>query len=125
MQYEIKVQKSYSETNIESEVIKKISKEKFFGELQDQNIDFKYLIKNFKEDVNGLGKFNFFLRMVKQNYHINIFESILFLEEEGFKIKAIGALLSSDNKFVLRTELTEKFKTKKIEPSLIEKFIIE
>lgn len=125
MQHEIKVQKSYSDTNIESEVIKKISRERFFGELQDQNIDFKHLVKNFKDDVNGLGKFNFFLRMIKQNYHINIFESILFLEEEGYKVKAVGALLSSDNKFILKTELNEKFKTKKVEPSILEKFIIE
>lgn len=125
MQYEIKVQKSYSDTNIESEVIKKISRDKFFGELQDQGIDFKTLIKNFKDDVNGLGKFNFFLRLMKQNYHINVFESILFLEEEGYRVKSIAALLTSENRFTLKTELNEKFKTKKVEPSILEKFIIE
>ncbi len=125
MQYEIKVQKNLSEINIENEVIKKISRERFFGELQDQNIDFKILVKNFKEDLNTLGKFNFFLKMMKQNFNINIYESILFLEEEGYKTKSVGALLTSDNKYTLRMELTEKFKTRKIEPSILEKFIIE
>lgn len=125
MQYEIKVQKNYSDTNIESEVIKKISRERFFGELQDQSFDLKSLIKNYKEDFNGVGKFNFFLRMMKQNYHINIFEAVIFLEDEGYKVSSIDSLLSSENRFALKTELNEKFKTKKIEPSILDKFIIE
>lgn len=125
MQYEIKVKKNLNEVNIESDVIKKISKERFFVEMHDQNIDIKLLMRTYKEDLNATGKFNFFLRMVKQNFHINLYESMLFLEEEGHKPKNIFALFTSDNKHALKMEFVEKFKTSKIEPSILEKFIIE
>ena len=110
MQYEIKVKKNLNEVNIESDVIKKISKERFFGEMHDQNIDIKILMRTYKEDLNATGKFNFFLRMMKQNFHINLYESMLFLEEEGHKPKNIFALFTSDNKHALKMEFVEKFK---------------
>ena len=125
MQYEIKVQKNLNEINIENEITKKISKERFFGEFQEHNFNLKNLIVNVKQDINNLAKFNFFLKMMKQNYHINIYESILFIEEEGHDIKKLGSLLNTENTHVLKTELSERLKTRKSEPSILEKFIIE
>jgi hypothetical protein len=125
MQYDIKIQKNLTEINIENEITKKIMRERFFGEFKENNFNLKNLIVNVKEDINNLGKFNFFLRMVKQNYHINIYDSILFLEDEGYDIKKLGGLLNSENKATLKTELMEKFRMKKVEPSILERFIIE
>ena len=125
MLHEIKIKKEFNYSNMENDVMKKISREKFFGELQEHNINLYYLINNGKKDLNYVAKFNFFLRIAKQNHHISIINSLLFLEDEGYEGKKIAQFLNRDMKNELKTEHDEKYKAKK-KPvqSIIENYFI-
>lgn len=122
MLHEIKVYKQDSGINIESDVLKKLTKEKFFASLQDHQIDLKYLAENHKDDPNYVGKFNLFLRTMKRSYHIMISESIVYLEDEGVKQKFLLSLLSQQNMFSLETELREKYKLAKANPNILDQY---
>jgi hypothetical protein len=125
MLHEIKIKKDYNDFHMESDLQKKISREKFFGEYQDYNIDLKYLIENYKTDHNYVARFNHFLKVVKTNHQVGICESILILsDDEHTEFKKIIKLLSSEMYDQLEKELGEKYKLRKVEKSFIDNFFI-
>ncbi len=115
MLHEIKIDKTYHDGNLERDVHKKIMREKFFLELRDHKIKMRYLLANYKSDLNLVAKFNFFLKIVKQTHNIGIIQSLVFLDEEEYPIKDLNKLLSSENRFQLELEYSRKYKLKKID----------
>lgn len=124
MLHEIKIKKDYYDSNLEGDVTKKISKERFYAEMQDYNISIKYLLENYKTDFNYVANFNHFLRVVKQNHQISICESILILQEDDHDLKKLRNILSSEMTTQLEKELQEKYKLKKTEKSFIDNYFI-
>lgn len=125
MLHEIKIKKDYNDHHMEGDITKKISKERFFLEMENYNINIKNLIENIKTDLNGLANFNHFLHVVKTNHKIGIYESVLILEDEQeFDLKKLMSLLNSDNMNQMEFELAEKYKLKKSLPSLIDSYFI-
>ncbi len=124
MLHEIKIKKDYYDANLEGDVTKKIIKERFYAEMQDYNIDMKYLLSNYKVDLNYVALFNHFLRVVKTNHQICIYESLLILDDDEWDIKKVMKLLTSEMHNQLEIEMGEKYKLKKAEKSLIDKFFL-
>lgn len=124
MLHEIKVAHNTSTgVNIEGDVIKKITRERFFAEIQDYQIDLKYLLESHKSDLNYLAKFNTFLRILKQSQHVSLAESVLFLEEEGMETKIIlSKILSEENMCALERELGEKYRLQKANPNILDQY---
>lgn len=122
MLHEIRILKQDDGINVETDVLKKLTREKFFANLQDHQIDLKYLSENYKDDLNYVGKFNLFLRIMKRSCHIMLSESVIYLEEEGLKQKFLLSILSQENMFSLETELREKYKLSKANPNILDQY---
>lgn len=124
MLHEIKIKKDHNDSHMEHDITKKISKEKFFMELENYKVNIPFLFENIKTDFAGLANFNFFLNVCKTNHQIGIYESILILEEEEYDLKKLISLLNSDMMGQMERELAEKYKLNKTLPSLIDSYFI-
>lgn len=107
-----------SENNIlnrtdEKKILNDISKDEFFREMKKEGFDIETLRDFFDaKKISGAEqqRFNQALQNIKERSYIKISDAILYIEEHFIKIKKILSLLDSNTKFIVKKELSEKWK---------------
>jgi len=97
----------------EKEIIDDIYRKEFFDWMAANGFDHNTLRRLFESkriSASEQIRFNNALRNVKEDIFVNIYESILYLDESFIKIKKILSFLDDDTKYVLKTELSKKYK---------------
>jgi hypothetical protein len=97
----------------ENEIIDEINRNEFFKLMSEHGFDhntLRRLFENKRISANEQINFNNALRMAKQKIFINIYESIIYLDECFIKIKKILSFLDGDTKYILKKELSDKYK---------------
>jgi len=97
----------------EKKILNEISKAEFFREMEKEGFDIETLRDFFdSKKISGLEqqKFNNALQNIKERSRIKISDTILYMEEHFIKIKKILSLLDSNTKFIVKKELSEKWK---------------
>lgn len=101
--------------NEENDIINKILKYDFLLWFKKNGFDEKYLRKIFQEkrlSSSEQNNFNSNLRKAKQELGINIYEIILYLENNIYKLKKILSILDEETMYILKKELSSKYKIK-------------
>jgi hypothetical protein len=96
----------------ENEYVFQIDRKSFYEDVRKYDFD---LIKFFKLKVvtdSDRERFNILLRKLKENNRINIFESIIFIEQDFSDIKGLAELLDEEIKQVLKEELSKSYHIK-------------
>jgi len=94
---------------LEETVLKQISKETFFGIIDESGIDLDRLSsKRKKNDYLPFHEFNFILKELHRSKRIDIAESAIYLETEMFTVKELLACLNEENLYELRVSLAER-----------------
>ena len=104
----VKPEKVIQRTN-ENELFDDISRQEYFKWMENQGFSYENLMKLFENKRN---RFNSILKRAKSEINVDIYESILYLEEQFVKMKKILNLLDDELRYLLRTELEEKYKIK-------------
>ncbi len=110
---EIKVNKVYKERSFEEDVEKKHNKETFFSYLKEEKLDVLEIIKNQKL-FSQIATFNIFLKRMRMLFEFQVTDMLVFLDEEGMKLEATSKLLNFENLEVLKKEIGNKFRLKKV-----------
>ena len=74
-------------------------------------VDILKIISN-KRNNEQFFKFNIFLKQMHLNGDINIVESAVYLYKEFFDMKTVVKCLNEENLYLIRKELTKRFKGK-------------
>lgn len=97
----------------EKRIMVEISKAEFFEEMKTENFSIDRLRDFFdSKKISGVEqqKFNKALQNIKNKKRINISDGILYMEEYFTRIKKIVSLLDDNTKFIVKQELSEKYK---------------
>lgn len=97
----------------EKRIMIEISKAEFFEEMKTENFSIDRLRDFFdSKKISGVEqqKFNKALQNIKNKKRINISDGILYMEEYFTRIKKIVSLLDDNTKFIVKQELSEKYK---------------
>jgi predicted component of type VI protein secretion system len=110
----VKPEKVIQRTN-ENELFDDISRQEYFKWMENQGFSYENLMKLFENKrISSIeqNRFNSILKRAKSEINVDIYESILYLEEQFVKMKKILNLLDDELRYLLRTELEEKYKIK-------------
>lgn len=110
----VKPEKVIQRTN-ENELFDDISRQEYFKWMENQGFSCENLMKLFENKrISSIerNRFNLILKRAKSEINVDIYESILYLEEQFVKMKKILNLLDDELRYLLRTELEEKYKIK-------------
>jgi len=108
----------------EDAVINSIEKGDFFEILERYDLKYDMLKDIFEGELyttETQNSVNIILRRVKKLHGISLTDSVLFLEEFT-RIKKILNFLDNDNKWIVKTELSEKYNIE-IETTILEKIL--
>lgn len=109
----------------EKEIIYEIYRREFYKWMENHGFTQNNLRRMFESKrISSIeqNRFNSALKSAKQNIHIEIVDSLLYLEESFVKIKKIVSFLDDDTKSILKHELSAKYKIK-IEKNELWKFL--
>lgn len=110
----VKPEKVIQRTN-ENELFDDISRQEYFKWMENQGFSYENLMKLFENKrISSIeqNRFNSILKRAKSEINVDIYESILYLEEQFVKMKKILNLLDDELRYLLRTEMEEKYKIK-------------
>ena len=110
----VKPEKVIQRTN-ENELFDDISRQEYFKWMENQGFSYENLMKLFENKrISSIeqNRFNSILKRAKYEINVDIYESVLYLEEQFVKMKKILNLLDDELRYLLRTELEEKYKIK-------------
>jgi len=110
----VKPEKVIQRTN-ENELFDDISRQEYFKWMENQGFSYENLMKLFENKrISSIeqNRFNSILKRAKYEINVDIYESILYLEEQFVKMKKILNLLDDELRYLLRTEMEEKYKIK-------------
>lgn len=99
----------------ENELFDDISRQEYFKWMEKQGFSYENLMKLFENKrISSIeqNRFNSILKRAKYEINVDIYESILYLEEQFVKMKKILNLLDDELRYLLRTEMEEKYKIK-------------
>ena len=90
-----------------------IDKKTFYSILSELKIDLKEIFPEFNQ-INKTKKqdFNFLLLKLKSDYKLPIIEALSHIEEDFVNVNHLVSFLDGETLFLLKTELSEKFKIK-------------
>lgn len=110
----VKPEKVIHRTN-ENELFDDISRQEYFKWMENQGFSYENLMKLFENKrISSIeqNRFNSILKRAKSEINVDIYESILYLEEQFVKMKKVLNLLDDELRYLLRTEMEEKYKIK-------------
>jgi len=110
----VKPEKVIQRTN-ENELFDDISRQEYFKWMENQGFSYENLMKLFENKrISSIeqNRFNSILKRAKYEINVDIYESVLYLEEQFVKMKKILNLLDDELRYLLRTEMEEKYKIK-------------
>lgn len=106
----IKIARNYIEINIAEDIERRLNKERFFGHLQDENIDFPLMLKD-KTNLILREKFNLFIHRIRILYDIELSEMLIFLtEEKEYRIDKLYKLLNYENMIAVKLEMKKRYR---------------
>jgi len=110
---------------VENDILNKMHKDIFIDFVKECEIRLEYLFTKTKLCVQDYHNFNLFLRKLKEKYGVNIYETMLFMEDYYVKFKKILSMLDADNAFELKKEMSKKYNIKILTttlPDFLEEF---
>lgn len=98
---------------VEKKSFDTIDKHRFFKMAEDFNLSLEALFKNRSSITeDNLNKFNKTIIRCKQVFGIDVFKSVIFLEEKYIPFKKIIELLNKENRQTLVNEMAERYNIK-------------
>ncbi|RKY69502.1 MAG: hypothetical protein DRQ24_10710 [Candidatus Latescibacterota bacterium] len=98
---------------IENEMAKKLDTNTFFDILSDVfGYDYEYISKLIQGGLHTFyeqQELNIIFRMLKSDYNIPIYETLLFLEEENIMMSRLIKFIDDETEFELKQELSAKY----------------
>ena len=93
----------------ESEMIRNVIKDNFLSVLMELNFDVNLLLIPRKMKWQKIDEFNNCLRQIKEIIQINIYEMLLFLEDDYITVEFAINLLDERNKSIIREEMIQDY----------------
>lgn len=117
MSIDFTVHKNHKELSFEEDLEKRSNKNIFFAYLKEDQEKEKYdlatVLKN-KKDFIQVGKVNLFFRRMRQLFDLTMVDMLVFLDEEEFKLEEVNQILNYENSDLIRKEIGNKFRVKKM-----------
>ncbi len=92
------------------EVDDRVNMEKIHIMLHENRIDVKAILDSRNILPNETAKFNHIIELIKFNYHINIYKTILYLIEDGHDMRRLISVLDPDTRQKLETEMKDIYR---------------
>lgn len=105
--------KTHVDNNVEDDVYRKITKEKFWMSMRDINVDFKKIMKYKNVLLDEIAKLNIEINRLNQENQMPMIDMVVMIsEEEYIPVRYFIKILDSENMKILKKELIEFFKLK-------------
>lgn len=103
--------KSYADMSLETEVHKKILREKFWMAVRDLNLNFKEILKNKAFMLEDVARMNIEMNRLNTEMQIPMIDMVIMIfEQEYIPVRRFITVLDSENMKILKKELTVIFK---------------
>lgn len=97
------------DSQTESDIYNKLTKEVFFKMIEDAGIDLDELAKKRKKtDYESYHSFNFLLKELHEKKKIDITDACIYIDNELLSEKEIIKCLNEENIYLLRMSLAER-----------------
>lgn len=94
------------------EVDDRINRERVLIMFYENRIVLKDLLDPRNDLPNEAAKFNYILGIIKVNYHINIYQTLVYLMDEGYEMKSLVEILDEDSRKKIEQEMKDIFRIK-------------